>query len=67
MSGQMLDYSKIIDFKDICQTDISNFDEYLCKYKAIKEKCKKCSNLFCANCITTSDLCIMKLFIGFGD
>lgn len=36
----MLDYSKIIDFKDICQTDISNFDEYLCKYKLIKEKCK---------------------------
>ena len=66
-SGQMLDYSKIIDFKDICQTDISNFDEYLCKYKLIKEKCKKCNNSSCANCMTTNDLCIMKLFIGFGD
>ena len=66
-TGQLLDYSKILDFKEICQISLSNLEEYLCLYQKIKEKCKKCSNSSCTNCITTNDLCIMKLFVGFGD
>lgn len=66
-SGYMLDYTKIMDFKNICQIDISDFDYFICKYKEIKEKCKKCSNFHCTKCINTDDECIMKLFVGFGD
>lgn len=66
-TGEILDYSKILELKDISKISVSNMDEYLDRYKKIKEKCKKSSNASCTNCINTNDLCIMKLFVGFGD
>lgn len=66
-SGEILDYTKIEEFKKIHEINSINIKDQLDKYNKIKEKCKKCSNDECSICINNTNLCIMKLFIGFGN
>lgn len=66
-SGEILDCTKIEEFKKIHEINSINIKDQLDKYNKIKEKCKKCSNDECSICINNTNLCIMKLFIGFGN
>lgn len=66
-SGQVLEYSKVLEFQQISKIDLPNIENAVIKFDKIKEKCKKCSNETCPYCEKTNDLCIMKLFVGFGD
>ena len=66
-SGEILDYTKIEEFKKIQEINIINIKDQLDKYNKIKEKCRKCSNEECSICTNNTNLCIMKLFIGFGN
>ncbi len=67
LSGQIFDYSLIEEFKPILGVNVENVKDVLNKFNNIKEKCKKCNNYNCSICENTSDVCIMKLFVGFGD
>ena len=67
LNGQIFDVSLIEDFKPVLEVKVDNIKEMLNKFDKIKEKCKKCSNDNCSMCDKTDDLCIMKLFVGFGD
>ena len=66
-SGEILDYTKVEEFKKIQEINIINIKDQLDKYNKIKEKCRKCSNEECSICTNNKNLCIMKLFIGFGN
>ena len=67
LNGQIVDVLSIEEFKTVLESKVDNIEETLNKYNKIKEKCKNCSNNFCSMCDKTNDLCIMKLFVGFGD
>lgn len=64
---EILDYSSVKEFLELSKIIINDGDETIKEYNKIKEKCSKSNNVSCSTCDKRQNICIMKLFWGFGE